>query len=155
MHDTLLDVSAEYDRAYFARIAGYTAELLLAARAHRLKVLITAAVLVIAALIAATQLRINNNLLDYLDPASELRGNVERIHDELSGVHSFSIVVDSGIDPRAFAHDFGEEAELPRGAGEFASQARLGQRGFLTGAFDDRVCDRLDLSRDLLEKRSA
>ena len=37
-------------------------------------------------------------MLDYLDPASQLRTDVERIHTELSGVHVFSIVVDSGID---------------------------------------------------------
>ena len=72
--------------------------LLQAAQRHRLAVLITAGVLVVAALLAATQLRINNNLLDYLDEDSELRTNVERIHEQLSGVHSFSIVVDSGID---------------------------------------------------------
>ncbi|MGB5199397.1 MAG: cyclic nucleotide-binding domain-containing protein, partial [Sedimenticolaceae bacterium] len=57
-----------------------------------------AGVLAVAAILAATQLRINNNMLDYLDPQSGLRTNVERIHDELSGVHSFSIVVDAGID---------------------------------------------------------
>lgn len=72
--------------------------LLQAAQRHRLSVLITAGVLVVAALLAATQLRINNNLLDYLDQDSELRTDVERIHGQLSGVHSFSIVVDSGID---------------------------------------------------------
>jgi predicted RND superfamily exporter protein len=76
----------------------WAVSLLGAAQRHRLKVLITAAVLAVAAILAATQLRINNNLLDYLDPQSELRTNVERIHDELSGVHSFSIVVDAGID---------------------------------------------------------
>ena len=72
--------------------------LLQAAQRRRLLVLITAGILAIAAVTAATQLRINNNLLDYLDPQSPLRLNVERIHEELSGVHSFSIVVDSGID---------------------------------------------------------
>ena len=72
--------------------------LLQAAQRRRLAVLITAGVLAIGAIAVATQLRINNNLLDYLDPQSELRANVERIHDELAGVHSFSIVVDSGID---------------------------------------------------------
>ena len=72
--------------------------LLQAAQRHRLAVLTTAGVLVVAALLAATQLRINNNLLDYLDQESELRTDIERIHEQLSGVHSFSIVVDSGID---------------------------------------------------------
>ena len=77
---------------------GMAVGLLRAAQRRRLAVLGGAGILVIAALAAATQLRINNNLLDYLDPASQLRADVERIHTELSGVHAFSIVVDSGID---------------------------------------------------------
>ena len=77
---------------------GWAVGLLRAAQRRRLAVLAGAGALVIAALAAATQLRINNNLLDYLDPASQLRADVERIHTELSGVHAFSIVVDSGID---------------------------------------------------------
>ena len=44
--------------------------LLQAATRHRLTVLITAAVLAVAAILAATQLRINNNLLDYLEEAA-------------------------------------------------------------------------------------
>ncbi len=72
--------------------------LLQVAQRHRLVVLTMAAVLVVAALLASTQLRINNNLLDYLAPDSDLRTNVERIHEQLSGVHSLSIVVDSSID---------------------------------------------------------
>ena len=84
-----------YAPTWFQRAA---VALLQAAQRHRITVLISAAVLVVAAVAASTQLRINNNLLDYLDPASELRTNVERIHDELSGVHTFSIVVDAGID---------------------------------------------------------
>jgi predicted RND superfamily exporter protein len=72
--------------------------LLQAARRRRGAVLATAGLLAVAALAAATQLRINNNMLDYLEPGSELRENIGRIHDELSGVHSFSVVVESGID---------------------------------------------------------
>jgi hypothetical protein len=67
------------------------------AQRHRLLVLGVAGILAIVAVAGATQLRINNNLLDYLDQGSELRANVERIHEELSGVHSFAIVVDGRI----------------------------------------------------------
>ncbi len=65
---------------------------------RRRVVFVIAGTLAVVALLAASQLRINNNLLDYLDEQSELRVHAERIHTELSGVHSFSIVVDSGID---------------------------------------------------------
>ncbi len=89
--------------------------LLQVAQRHRLKVLITAGGLAVAAILAATQLRINNNLLDYLDPASDLRTNVERIHDELSGVHSFSIVVDAGIDNTFLQVKYLEEVQKIQG----------------------------------------
>ena len=72
--------------------------LLLGTQKWRKTVFVTAGLLGVVALVAATHLRINNNLLDYMDEQSELRINAERIHTELSGVHSFSIVVDSGID---------------------------------------------------------
>lgn len=65
---------------------------------RRLTVLAVAAVLAALAAVAATQLRINNNLLDYLDTDSPLRADAERVHRQLSGVHSFSIIVESGID---------------------------------------------------------
>jgi len=77
---------------------GVAVALLKAAQRHRLAVLVVAATLVVGAIASATQLQINNNLLDYLDENSELRTNVERIHDELAGVHTFAIVVDGGID---------------------------------------------------------
>ncbi len=77
---------------------GVAVALLKGAQRHRLAVLVTATALVIGAIASATQLQINNNLLDYLDENSELRANVERIHDELAGVHTFAIVVDGGID---------------------------------------------------------
>jgi predicted RND superfamily exporter protein len=75
----------------------WAVNLLLAVQRRRRLVFVAAGVLAGLALLAATQLRINNNLLDYLDERSELRANAERVHAELSGVHSFSIVVDSGI----------------------------------------------------------
>ncbi len=82
---------------------------------HRLVVLVTAGVIAAGAIAAATQLRVNNNLLDYLDPASELRANVERIHDELSGVHGFSIVVDGGIDNTFLQVKYLEEVQKIQG----------------------------------------
>lgn len=72
--------------------------LLILAQKRRLTVLVMAGILAVGAILASTQVRINNNLMDYLDPQSDLYRNVERIHDELSGVNSFSIVVDAGID---------------------------------------------------------
>jgi len=99
-------------QAWFQR---WAVGLLQAAQRHRLKVLITAGMLAVAAILAATQLRINNNLLDYLDPASDLRTNVERIHDELSGVHSFSIVVDAGIDNTFLQVKYLEEVQKIQG----------------------------------------
>lgn len=65
---------------------------------YRLSVLLIAGALAIVAIGMASQLRINNNLLDYVDPASELRRNIERTHQEIAGIHSFSIIVESGID---------------------------------------------------------
>ncbi|MCP5300874.1 MAG: MMPL family transporter [Chromatiaceae bacterium] len=80
------------------RLQSGAVALVLAAQRHRRSILITAGGIAIGAVLAATQLRINNNLLDFLDPQSDLRANLDRIHDELSGVHAFSVVVDSGID---------------------------------------------------------
>lgn len=72
--------------------------LLLGLQKYRVLVFVGAAILAVLALAAATQLRINNDLLDYLDERSELRVHAEQVHTDLSGIHSFSIVLDSGID---------------------------------------------------------
>ena len=72
--------------------------LLLIVQRRRRFVFAGAAILAVVALLAASQLRINNNLLDYLDEQSALRVHADRIHTELSGIHAFSIVLDSGID---------------------------------------------------------
>lgn len=76
----------------------FAAMLLVAAQKRRLAILSIAGTLGVAAILAATQVRINNNLMDYLDPQSDLYRNVERIHHELSGANAFSIVVDGRID---------------------------------------------------------
>ena len=76
----------------------WTVALLMALRKRRTTVLIAAGAVAVVGGVAATQLRINNNLLDYLDKDSPLRVNADRVHRELSGIHLFSIVVDSGID---------------------------------------------------------
>jgi predicted RND superfamily exporter protein/CRP-like cAMP-binding protein len=81
-----------------SRYQRFAVGLLMAVQRRRLVVFAVSGVLVVLAVLAATQLRINNNLMDYLEPDSRLRINVERIHSELSGVHLFSIVIDSGID---------------------------------------------------------
>ena len=71
--------------------------LMLRLRKHRNLVFSAAAILTAGALFAATQLRIDNSFLDYLDEDAPLRVHAERMHSELSGVHAFSIVVDAGI----------------------------------------------------------
>ncbi len=72
--------------------------LMLRLRRHRNLVFAAAAVLTIGALLAATQLRIDNSFLDYLDEDAPLRVNAQRLHSELSGMHAFSIVVDADIE---------------------------------------------------------
>ena len=72
--------------------------LMLRLRRRRKLVFAGAAIVTIAALLAATQLRIDNSLLDYLGEDSPLRINAERLHNELSGVHTLSIVIDAGIE---------------------------------------------------------
>ena len=94
-----------------------------AVQRHRGWVLIGTGVLFVAALGAATQLRINHNLLDYLDQDSGLRSNLDRVHRQLSGVHSFSIIVDSGIDNTFHQVRYLEEVQKIQGfledSGEF------------------------------------
>jgi predicted RND superfamily exporter protein len=94
-HRQAAATNARSDDTLFQR---WAVALLLGMQKRRRAVFIAAGLLGVAALVAATQLRINNNLLDYLDERSVLRANAERIHTELSGVHSFSVVIDSGID---------------------------------------------------------
>jgi len=72
--------------------------LLVRLQKRRALVFVVAGVLAAGALAAATQIRINNDLLDYLDEESQLRVNADRVHSELSGIHSFSIVLDAGIE---------------------------------------------------------
>lgn len=72
--------------------------LVVSAQHHRGTILIAAALIAILAMAGASQLRINNNLLEYLEPGSPLRTDIEQVHRDLAGVHTFSIVVESGID---------------------------------------------------------
>ncbi len=72
--------------------------LMLRLRRRRGQVFAMAALLALLSFLAATHLRINNNFLDYLDRHSALRSHTDRIHETLSGVHSFSIVLASGIE---------------------------------------------------------
>jgi uncharacterized protein len=80
------------------RYERWAVSLLLNLQNHRKLVFTGAFVLALAAVVAATGLRINNDLLDYLDEQSVLRVNADRVHDELSGIHSFSVVLDAGVD---------------------------------------------------------
>jgi diguanylate cyclase (GGDEF)-like protein len=46
----------------------------------------------------AQHLQVNNNTLDYFDEKSEVRQRAAQIHDDLSGMQSFSIIMDSSIE---------------------------------------------------------
>jgi predicted RND superfamily exporter protein len=46
----------------------------------------------------ATELRVNNSLLDYFDETSEIRQRALTVHEELSGLETLSIVLDGHID---------------------------------------------------------
>jgi diguanylate cyclase (GGDEF)-like protein len=46
----------------------------------------------------ALSLRVNNNPMDYFDRSSSITAQANTLHTKLSGMHTFSIVVDSGID---------------------------------------------------------
>ncbi len=52
----------------------------------------------VIALLGALTLRINNNPMDFLEPDSPLHAQAERVHQDLSGIHTFSIVLESGIE---------------------------------------------------------
>ncbi|MDJ0739642.1 MAG: MMPL family transporter [Gammaproteobacteria bacterium] len=67
-------------------------------RRHRGMVFAGATALAGLSLAAATQLRISDSYLDYLGEQSTLRAQADRVHEDLSGVHTFSIIVDAGID---------------------------------------------------------
>jgi len=71
--------------------------LMLLLRRSRSAVFVGAGIVSVAALCTATQLRVNNSFLDYLDEHSAVRTQSERVHSELSGIHSFSILAASGI----------------------------------------------------------
>jgi len=58
----------------------------------------TIGVISIIALFGATQLSVNNNPMDFLEAASPIHQQADRVHHELAGIHTFSIVVDAGID---------------------------------------------------------
>lgn len=65
---------------------------------RRLAMLVLTGVVVISAFALSTQLHINNSITDYLGQASSQRVALEDVHKQLSGVETFSIVLDSGID---------------------------------------------------------
>ena len=63
------------------------------------KLLITATLGIAAvALWFAAQIRVNNNVLSYFEPDSEVIQRVDTVHRNLSGLEIFSIVVDGHID---------------------------------------------------------
>ncbi len=64
---------------------------------HRALTLYLTALICALSLVGASRLSINNNPMDYLEPESPLHTQADRVHRDLAGIHTFSIVLDSGI----------------------------------------------------------
>ncbi len=64
---------------------------------NRVMVLSTVGVLILAALAGAAQLRVNNDPMDFLEPTSPVHAQARQVHEQLSGIHTFSIVVDGSV----------------------------------------------------------
>jgi predicted RND superfamily exporter protein/CRP-like cAMP-binding protein len=73
--------------------------ILIRAALSKRRVLIAATMGVAAvALFFAAQIRVNNNVLNYFEPDSEVMQRVDTVHRNLAGLETFSIVVDGHID---------------------------------------------------------
>lgn len=77
--------------------------LLALVRKHRIVSLVTIALITVLSFVGAQGLTVNNNPMDYLEEQSPIRNYAEQVHQELAGMHTFSIVVDTGID-ETFLH---------------------------------------------------
>lgn len=82
-------------QAVLARLA---VGLMLRLRRQQNAVFIGAGLIAVIALVGALELRIDNSLLDYLDADAPLRTHADEVHQTLSGIHTFSIIVDGQID---------------------------------------------------------
>lgn len=68
------------------------------ALSHRRVVLPFTLGITVIALFFASQIRVNNNMLSYLGPDSEVMQRVNTVHRHLSGLETFSVIVDGHID---------------------------------------------------------
>ncbi len=64
---------------------------------RRWLVLAAVSLMALLALIGAGKLRVNNNAMDFLEPSSVVHAQAREVHERLSGIHTFSIVVDGRI----------------------------------------------------------
>ncbi len=78
----------------YARLAVRLSEVVLR---NRVTVLVSVGGMSLAALAGAVQLRVNNNPMDFLEPSSPVHAQAREVHERLSGIHTFSVVVDGSI----------------------------------------------------------
>ncbi|HXC52530.1 MAG TPA: MMPL family transporter [Candidatus Limnocylindrales bacterium] len=63
---------------------------------HGRMVLVIAVLVAVASGVAATQIRVDNDLLSYFHKGSVLRERTEQAHERLAGVTNFSVIVEGG-----------------------------------------------------------
>ena len=81
-------------------------------RQHKLGSLVIIVSVAALGLFGTTQLRVNNNPLDFLEKSSPIHAQKDRVHREMSGIHTFSIVVESGIDDTFLQVKYLEELQM-------------------------------------------
>jgi predicted RND superfamily exporter protein len=86
---------AEAGLSFYQRLA---VAILGLVRGNRWPSLILVVLITAIAVIGASRLGVNNNPMDFLEPESPLHAQADTAHRELSGIQTFSIVVDGGID---------------------------------------------------------
>ena len=65
---------------------------------NRIKIFVAVLVCVLLSAYGAWSLRVNNNAMGYFNKESSVRLRADTLHDRLSGLHTFSVVIDSGIE---------------------------------------------------------
>jgi predicted RND superfamily exporter protein len=73
------------------RIAGF-------ALAHRRGVLVGSALFIALSVYFASGIRVNNNIMDYLDEETLVSQQISRVQQDLSGLETFNIVVDGHVE---------------------------------------------------------
>jgi len=65
---------------------------------HRRATIVISIMILLLSFIGASSLRVNNNSLDYFEDESPMLQRIHILEDELAGMHTFSIVLTSGIE---------------------------------------------------------